>query len=68
MSPNAPYYVILVMTVAPALFIAYDIVLALNKRKGDTYSEVLTAIGKKWIAVIIAMSFLFGLLCGHWWW
>lgn len=68
MSYNAPLYTVLVMTIAPALFILVDVVLALNKRKGDTYSEVLRAAGRKWQPVIIMMSFSMGLLCGHWWW
>jgi hypothetical protein len=68
MSYDAPLYTVLLVTILPAVFIAIDIVLAMNKRKGDTYSEVLRAAGKKWVPLVIFMSFGMGLLCGHWWW
>lgn len=68
MSYDAPLYTVLVMTIAPALFIAFDVYLAINKRKGDTYSEVLREAGRKWQPIIMMMCFAMGMLCGHWWW
>ena len=68
MGDNAPFYTVLAMTVLPLIFILIDIVFALNKRKGDTYSEVLRAWGRKWTPVIMFICFGFGLLAGHWWW
>jgi len=65
---NWPGYTLLAMIGLPLIFIAIDIVLAVNKRKGDTYSEVLRAAGRRWIPLIMIMCFGFGLLAGHWWW
>ena len=63
-----PTYTIIFMIVLAVLVIGIDIVLAVNKNKGDTYSEALRAAGKKWIAVVILISFGMGLLAGHWFW
>lgn len=68
MPESYPLYTVLVMTIMPGLFILIDIVFALNKRKGDTYSEILRRIGRKWLPVIMFICFGFGLLSGHWWW
>lgn len=68
MGDRWPLYTIIIMTVLPAVFIAIDIVLAVNKRKGDTYSEILREAGKKWTPLIMIMCFGMGLLAGHWWW
>lgn len=62
-----PTYTIIIMTAFPVVFIIIDIILALNKRKGDTYSEVLRKAGKRWIPLIMMFCFGFGLLAGHWW-
>jgi len=48
--------------------IAIDIGLALNARKGDTYSEVIREWARRRIAVVIGISFGMGLLAGHWFW
>lgn len=45
-----------------------DLVLALNRTEGDTYSEVIRAWARKRIAVVIGISFIMGLLTGHWFW
>jgi len=68
MNSAAPFYTVLAMTVLPAVFILIDVALALNKRRGDTYSEVLREIGKKWTSAIMLMCFGMGVLAGHWWW
>jgi cadmium resistance protein CadD (predicted permease) len=52
----------------PIVYILIDILLATDKEKGNTYSEILRKQGKKYIPLIIFISFGFGLLCGHWWW
>lgn len=56
------------MTALPALFIGVDIVLALDMRDGNTYSEILRAAGRKWMPLVILMCFGFGLLSGHFFW
>ena len=63
-----PLYTIIIMTAFPVVFIGIDIGLAIHKRKGDTYSEVLRAAGKRWVPLIMLMCFGMGLLAGHWWW
>lgn len=68
MGSKWPLYTVIIMTVMPAIFIIIDIVLAVNKKKGDTYSEVLREAGKKWQPLIMLMCFGMGLLAGHWWW
>lgn len=60
--------VVIIMTVLPLLFIGIDVYLAVDKKKGNTYSEILRAAGKKWVPLIMMMCFGFGLLAGHWWW
>ena len=65
---NWPGYTLLAMILLPTIFITIDIFLAINKRKGDTYSEVLRAAGKKWMSLIMMICFGMGLLAGHWWW
>lgn len=60
--------VILIMVGLPLLYIAIDVYLAVNSRKGDTYSEILTKAGDKFRPLIMMMCFGFGLLAGHWWW
>lgn len=61
-------WVIIALVGLPVAYVVIDIFLALNRRKGDTYSEVLRKAGRKFMPLVIAISFLFGLLCGHWWW
>lgn len=68
MGDSWPLYTVLIMTVLPAIFILIDVVLWLNKRDGDTYSEVLRKAGHKWLPVVMFICFGFGLLAGHWWW
>jgi len=51
-----------------AIVVAIDLVLALNRTQGDTYSEVIRAWGRKRLAVVIGISFVMGLLAGHWFW
>lgn len=48
--------------------IGFDIYLALDKVKGNTYSAVIRSAGKKWMPLVLIASFGMGLLCGHWWW
>jgi len=68
MGASWPLFTVIIMAVFPVVFIAIDIVLALNKRKGDTYSEVFRKAGKRWMPLIMLMCFGMGLLAGHWWW
>lgn len=57
------------LTSAVALAVVLiDLVLALNRTEGDTYSEVIRAWARKRIAVVILLSFAMGLLAGHWFW
>lgn len=60
--------VILIMIGMPLVYICIDMFLALNKRKGDTFSEIIRAATKKFTPLMLMISFGFGLLCGHWWW
>jgi hypothetical protein len=61
-------WVLLAMLGLPIIYIAIDIILAVNKRKGDTYSEIIRAAGKKFAPLAMMISFGFGLLAGHWFW
>ena len=65
---NLPYYTVVFLTVIPTIFIAINVGLALNNRRGDTYSAVLRKVGERWLPVIMIVCFGFGLLAGHWWW
>lgn len=56
------------MIVAFLGIIGVDIALAVNRHRGDTFSEILRAVGRECIALIIMVSFGMGLLVGHWWW
>lgn len=66
MSPSAigAYITVIVAT----LVIGLDLVLAFNKHKGDTYSEVIRAWGRSRLWVVILMCFALGMLAGHWFW
>lgn len=68
MSNDWPLYTVVLMITFPVVFIAIDVYLAVNKRKGDTYSEVLRKLGRKWTPLIMLICFGMGLLAGHWWW
>lgn len=48
--------------------IGFDIFLAVDKHPDNTFSSVIRAAGKKWIALIMMAVFGMGLLAGHWWW
>jgi hypothetical protein len=52
----------------PVVYILIDVGLALNKRQGDTYSEIIREASKKFMPLIIFICFGMGLLAGHWWW
>lgn len=65
---NWPMYTVVFIVGVIALIIGVDIVWAVNKRDGDTISEVLRSAGWRWMPLIILFCFGFGLLCGHWWW
>lgn len=60
--------VIIILVTFPLVFIGIDIWLFMDRKEGNTYSEILRAAGRKWMPLIMLMSFGFGLLCGHWWW
>jgi heme/copper-type cytochrome/quinol oxidase subunit 2 len=65
MSPTAVAVLIIVLILG---IIGFDTYLALDKVKANTYSAVIRAAGKKWMPLIMIVSFSMGLLCGHWWW
>jgi len=65
MVPNYAWWLTGLVAAAVVLI---DLILALNRTPGDTYSEVLRAWGRKRLAVVIVLSFTMGLLAGHWWW
>jgi hypothetical protein len=68
MSDQWPLYTVLIMLGFFAVVVGVDVVLAVNNRKGDTYSEVIRQAGRKWTPVIVMMGFGMGLLAGHWFW
>ena len=59
---------ILFMIIAFVAIIGVDIVLAVNRHPGDTFSEILRKVGRECVAFVIIISFGMGLLAGHWWW
>lgn len=58
--------VILVMLGMPLIYIVIDIVLALNGRDGDTYSEILRKWFKGMIWLYGLVAFAMGVILGHW--
>ena len=60
--------VMAVMLAVTALLIVFDITLALDDKKGNTISEILRELGRKWPIARILLSFGFGLLTGHFFW
>lgn len=48
--------------------IGVDVWLAMDGKKGNTYSERLREWGKKWPPIKMIILFAMGLLAGHWWW
>jgi len=65
MSPLATAILITVLFLA---IVGLDIYLALDKRDGNTYSEVTKKFGKVWPPFRLLLSFFFGLLAGHFFW
>jgi len=65
MSPDA---VMVMMVVLAVVIIAADVALAMDRRRGNTYSEILRAAGARWKPLIFMIIFGMGLLTGHWWW
>jgi len=61
-------WVVIAMLGIPILYIAIDVLLATNKRRGDTYSEIISKAAKKFMPLALLISFGFGLLTGHWFW
>lgn len=65
MSPAAVTVLILVLLVG---IIGFDIYLARDKINENTYSAVIRNAGRKWMPLIIMISYGLGLLSGHWFW
>jgi H+/Cl- antiporter ClcA len=56
------------MIVFVAVFVAIDVVLAVDKSKGNTYSEIITKTGERhpWFRILFLVAV--GVLLGHWFW
>jgi hypothetical protein len=65
---KVPTYAILTLAVIITLVIAVDVVLAFNKHKGDTYSEVIRETARKWPIFLVFWGLFWGVLLGHWFW
>lgn len=61
-------HVMIILMGLPVLFIAIDVALAVDKREGNTYSEIIRSAGRRWLPLAIVFGFCFGLLCGHLFW
>lgn len=59
---------VIFMIASALVIIGVDIMLALNKHKGDTFSSILRQAGRDWIGLVMLMVFGMGLLAGHWFW
>ena len=63
-----PAAVIVFMIASFVIIILIDVILHIDKTEGNTYSEILRTAGKKWVSLIMMITFGMGLLAGHWWW
>lgn len=61
-------FAVAIMIGLPLLYVAIDIGLALNRKTGDTYSEIIRAAARRFLPLALMIAFGFGLLCGHWFW
>lgn len=61
-------FAVIFMIAAFLIIVGVDVYLAFNKKKGDTFSEILRGAGRKWMPLIMLVTFGMGLLAGHWWW
>ena len=68
MSNSSVQYVVLFMVSAFVIIIVVDIILALDGRSGNTYSEIIRRAGARWKPLIFMLIFGMGLLTGHWFW
>lgn len=68
MHEDAPTYGVVVTVAVIVLVIAIDLGLALNDRKGDTYSEVIRRTARRWWPLVMISCFTMGVLAGHWFW
>jgi succinate dehydrogenase hydrophobic anchor subunit len=67
MADTPTYATVIVLAVLIAV-LTIDVCLAVNKRKGDTYSEVIRRAAKRWWPLALLITFSMGLLAGHWFW
>lgn len=58
---TSTHWSLLTLTVVLA---SWDIYLAISPPKGDTISEVIRSVGRKYLII----PFAFGVLIGHWFW
>ena len=68
MGTETPAYAIAITLLVFSGVIGIDIALAVNKRQGDTYSEVIRTAARKWWPLALMICFGMGLLAGHWFW
>ena len=63
----SPVATAIVALTAMTLLVVLDVYLATDRRRGNTYSELLTRLGKIWPPIRLLLSFGMGLLAAHWW-
>lgn len=59
---------LIIMASAFAVLVGFDIWFAVDRRKGNTYSENFRKWGRIWPPVKLIGCFTLGLLAGHFWW
>lgn len=65
---DLPLYTMLFIVGVFTVIIGVDIVLAVNKKSGDTISEVIRNSARKWPIFYVLWGLFWGVLLGHWFW
>lgn len=56
------------MAAAFVAIVGLDVYLALDDKRGNTYSEIIRKAGKAWPFTRLLMAVSMGVLLGHWYW
>lgn len=64
----SPTQVVILMVSFVVVFCAIDVKLAMDKKKGNTYSEIIRNTGNRHPWFRILFNIAVGVLLGHWFW
>jgi ABC-type uncharacterized transport system permease subunit len=63
-----PTYAVVTLALVVTAILGVDLVLALNDKPDDTYSEVFALAAREWPILYVFFGLFWGVLLGHWFW